>query len=356
MKILVYNVAAEDGGGLFVLKNFYEDVKRLNSDIEWTFFISADILESTDRIKIEVFKETKESWLKRWFFENYKLPKIIESENFDIVISLQNMPVKKCDKPQLVYLHQSLQYCPKKFSLLKSEERGLAIRQKLICGLIKKNIKKAKHVFVQTEWIKSATMDWVGFSEDEVTVVPVTLDINRVPVKPYVGQNSREFFYPARAEIYKNHKTVIEASKILKRKGIDDFRVIFTINSDAGVYEQKLSELSAGLPIDFIGNVEYEKIWDYYSRTILLFPSYLETCGLPMLEAKMAKGRIIASDTPFSHEALDGYANADFFEYNNAEQLAQKMKKVLADSIYYEVNSEPTREEPSLLEKMIEFI
>ena len=26
MKILVYDVAAEDGGGLFVLKNFYEEV------------------------------------------------------------------------------------------------------------------------------------------------------------------------------------------------------------------------------------------------------------------------------------------------------------------------------------------
>lgn len=356
MKILVYNVAAEDGGGLFVLKNFYNDVKKLNSDIQWTFFVSADILNPTDRIEIRVFKETKESWIKRWVFENFELPKIIETENFDVVISLQNMPVKKCDKPQLVYLHQSLQYCPKKFSLFRSEERGLAIRQKLICGLIKKNIKKAKHIFVQTEWIKNATMDWVGFSEDKITVVPVTFDINSVPVKPYTGHNSREFFYPARAEIYKNHKTVIEACKILKSKGIDDFRVIFTINPDSGVYERQLSELAEGLPVDFIGNVEYEDIWGYYSRTILLFPSYLETCGLPMLEAKAAKGRILASDMPFSHEALDGYANVNFFEYNNAEQLAQKMEEMLAGSNYHEVETEMMEFEQSLLKKMIEFI
>lgn len=49
MKILVYDVAAEDGGGLFVLKNFYEEVikdSEKHPNIEWIFLTSYKILES----------------------------------------------------------------------------------------------------------------------------------------------------------------------------------------------------------------------------------------------------------------------------------------------------------------------
>ncbi len=356
MKILVYDVAAEDGGGLFVLKNFYEDVRKLDSDIKWTFYVSADVLQPTENIEIKVFEKTKASWIHRLYFENFELPKLIKEAGFDVVISLQNMPVRRCNKPQLVYLHQSLQYCPIKFSLFKKEERALALRQKLICGLIKLNIRKSKHIFVQTQWIKDATLKWVGLKEDMVSIVPVQIDLSNVPVKPFVGQNSREFFYPARAEIYKNHKVIIEACKILVNKGINDFKVTLTINDNQSPYQNEIIKSAEGLPIEFIDAVTYADIWDYYSRTILLFPSYLETCGLPMLEAKYANGRILASDMPFSHEALDGYENADFFRYDDAHQLAQKMEKELNYSAYRNVENVAISKENGLLSAMMKYI
>ena len=356
MKILVYDVAAEDGGGLFVLKNFYEDVRKLNSDIKWTFYVSADVLEPSENIEVKVFEKTKASWLKRLSFETFELPKLIKENDFDLIISLQNMPVRRCNKPQLVYLHQSLQYCPIRFSLFKKDERALALRQKIICGLIKFNIKKSEHIFVQTQWIKKATLKWVGLDESKVSVVPVQIDLSNVPVKPFVGQNSREFFYPARAEIYKNHKVIIEACRILVNRGISDFKVTLTVNNQESPYQREIITLSEGLPIEFIDSVTYADIWEYYSRTILLFPSYLETCGLPMLEAKYAKGRILASDMPFSHEALDGYENVAFFKYDNAEELADKMERELNFASYREVESIESSNENGLLSAMMEFL
>lgn len=356
MRILVYDVAAEDGGGLFVLKKFYEDVKKLESDIKWTFYVSANVLESTKNIKIRVFEKTKVSWFHRFAFENYELPKLIKKEKFDVIISLQNMPVRRCNKRQLVYLHQSLQYCPIKFSLFKKDERALAFRQKLICGLIKKNLKKSEHIFVQTQWIKEATLDWINVKESQVSVVPVQIDLSNASVKPFAGENSREFFYPARAEVYKNHEVVINACRILVDKGIKDFKVIFTVNDNTSPYMKRIIELSKDLPIEFIDSLTYEDIWDYYSRTILLFPSYLETCGLPMLEAKCAGGRIIASDMPFSHEALDGYANADFFKYDDAGLLAEKMEKALNCSTYRKIENVVSNNENGLLSEMMAFL
>ncbi len=356
MKILVYDVAAQDGGGLFVLKNFYEDVKKNDSDIKWTFFTSTDVIKSTKNIEVRVFEKTKKSWIHRIIFEYFELPKIIKQDGYDVVISLQNMPVKRCDKPQLVYLHQSLQYCPIRFSLFKKDQRALAVRQKFICGLIKKSIRKSKHIFVQTQWIKDATVKWLNIEESLVSIVPVQIDLSNVPIKPFVGQKSREFFYPARPEIYKNHKVVIEACRILVEKGISDFKVVFTANDVANPYQKELVALSKGLPIEFIDSISYEDIWDYYSRTILVFPSYLETCGLPMLEAKYAKARILASDMPFSHEALDGYENAKFFKYDDAEQLAQKMEYELNCAVYRDTSVDISSNENGLLSAMMKFL
>lgn len=351
-KILIYDVAAEDGGGMFVLKSFYEDVKNSILDIEWTFFVSTNILEPTDKIQVNVFKSVKKSWLNRWWFENRQLPTLIREGRFDIIISLQNMPVKKCNVPQLVYLHQSLQYCPKHFSLLKSEERSLAFRQKFICRLIKKNIKFANHIFVQTDWIRKATIEWCGINEDKISVVPVSFDNIKFPIKKYTGQKSHIFFYPARAEKYKNHMVVVEACRLLSKKGIENYKVLFTISSNSGSYAKSIIENSQGLPIEFIGVIEAEKIWDYYCKSILLFPSYLETCGLPLLEAKAAGAKILTSDLPFSHEALDDYPNVMFFKYDDAQQLSEKMISSINNS-YFVYNQSKRQQANSLLNEML---
>lgn len=355
MKILVYDVAAEDGGGLFVLKKFYNDVLRKSpSNIEWIFMTSLDILKESENIKVFRYEGVKKSWGHRLIFENFYLPKIIKNLNLDLIISLQNMPIKRCKQRQFVYLHQSLQYCPKKFSFLRSEERGMAIRQHIICEIYKTALPMSDHIFVQTQWIKDATKKWLKWPEEKISVVPVSLDYSSVPVKKYKEKNCRDFFYPARAEMYKNHEIVIEACKKLIKRGVSDFKIYFTIKPGDNQYAEGLTRKSRGLPIEYIGMISYESMWDYYSKTILLFPSYLETCGLPMLEAKLAGAWILASDMPFSREALADYPNKEYFTYNNADSLAIKMKEFLDGKKYTITDPKGIVPDKGLLESMLE--
>lgn len=354
MKILVYDVAAEDGGGLFVLKEFYREVlERPEEGIEWTFMVSGDSISEASNVRVLRYDKVKKSWLHRLAFEYLELPGIIEQLAPDLVISLQNMPVKGCKRRQLVYLHQSLQYCPKRFSLLKSGERNLAIRQRILSLLIKDAMPRAEHIFVQTQWIKDATAKWLKRPAQDITIVPVTVPAD-VPVKPFAGQNAQRFFYPARAEQYKNHKLIIDACKRLAEHGVTNYEVIFTFLPEDSTYAAQLQQEAEGLPIQFIGTLSYEQVWDYYSKTVLLFPSYLETCGLPMLEARKAGAWVLASDMPFSHEALDGYANAVFFHHENAEQLADAMQQILENKLSYtDVENLPEKPKTSLLESML---
>lgn len=354
MKILVYDIAAEDGGGLFVLKQFFKEVLELNDSNEWIFLVSNDSIQSTDNILVINNENIKKSYFHRWIFETMQLKKILKDIAPDLIISLQNMPIRGCKVKQFTYLHQSLQYCPKRFSLLKPEERGLAIRQKIICNIYKKNLPKSEHIFVQTNWIKEATKKWLNMKNDQITVVPVAVDVPEGLIREYEGQKSKVFFYPARAEMYKNHSVIIDACKKLVESGLTDFKVLFTIKKEDGPYAEKIVELCKDLPIEFTGSIPYREMWDYYRKTILLFPSYLETCGLPMLEAKAAGGRILASDMPFSHEDLDGYENVMYFQYNDIDELAKKMRMNLEHPNYILSNDKRNENIKGLVESIME--
>ena len=330
MKILVNDVAAEDGGGIYVLKQFYREIaERKDKEIEWVILTSQNLFENTGKIKVLVHPEVKKSRLHRICFDLFTIKKILREEKPDIVISLQNTPIARCDLPQYVYLHQSVQFCPKKYSFLKAEERPTAIRQRLICELYRRQLPKAKHIFVQTKWMKKATAEWLHCKEDKITVVPVKAADPPENLLKEAGNAIKQFFYPARAESYKNHELIIEACQKLKEAGFENYKVIFTFHRDENAYAVSLAEAAKDLPIEFIGNIPHDDIWSYFVNACMIYPSYIETVGLPLLEARKAKGAILAADLPYAHEDLDGYDRASFFPYNNVQKLYEGMREYL---------------------------
>ena len=355
MKILVYDVAAEYGGAVTVLRDFYREVlEKSPRDIQWVFVVSQPVLEDTPQVKILRFSKPKKSRLHRLAFEHLDLPKILAAEKPDAVISLQNMPVARYGGRQFVLLHQSLQFCDRTFSFLKGEERSLAVQQRIICRIYRRTLPRAEHVFVQTRWMKEDTMRWLGWPEDKISVVPSRVRPPRLGA--YTGTGSRTFFYPAGADRYKNHDLVIAACKLLAGEGITDYRVIFTLPREGDPDAERIIRAARGLPIEFVGSLPHETVWEYYSGTVLLFPSYLETCGLPLVEARAAGAWILASDLPFAREVLEGYPNKAFFPYDGAEVLAQQMKAVLGGVPWQQPAPRTARTEVGLMESMLNII
>ncbi len=353
-KILVYDVAAENGGGLFVLKDFYQSACKYyekNKDITFIFITSFPLLEPVDGIEVLSFPWIKKSWLHRLYFEKIYIKKVLKNIVPNCIVSLQNTTVSHYKGKQYVYMHQSLQYCVKKFSFLKKNERALAVRQRIICKGYKKGLKKAEKIYVQTEWIREATQNWVQTDDEKFEIVPVRVTDIPTQIPIYEGLNKRCFFYPARAEVYKNHQVILDACQILKTWGITDYKVVFTVDENEGPYAKTLAENTHGLPIELIGAIPLEKVFSYYSSSILLFPSYLETCGLPLLEASAMGAVIIASDMSFCREGLKDYENVYYFDYFDATALATYMKKIIIGEIIYKEipNKIVEREEKNLL-------
>ena len=134
------------------------------------------------------------------------------------------------------------------------------------------------------------------------------------------------FFYPATGIPYKNHRIIIEACKALGKDANKDYSVIFTLREDQLDPETVKAIKEFGIPVSFIGAVKREKIFEYYSRSVLLFPSYIESYGLPLEEARLAGDIIFASDCAFSREILQGYNNAYYFNPFSASELADLMR------------------------------
>ena len=114
-------------------------------------------------------------------------------------------------------------------------------------------------------------------------------------------------------------------------KGLKDYEVIFTIRPDENAYTQNLYKYATehNLNVKFNGPIPREKVFEMYARSILFFPSYVESFGLPLLEAKLSGTYIMASDTPFCHEILDGYDKAEFFEELDYKKLGNLILEVI---------------------------
>ena len=229
---------------------------------------------------------------------------------------MQNTCIRGVKAKQTIYVHQSIPFQNiKKFSFFKKDEIKYAIIQYFIGFCIKSSIKYVDSIIVQTKWMKKAVIEQCKILENKIIIDMPKIDCSFN--KKFKESKNITFFYPTSNALYKNIDIIYDAVKLLNEEGINNFVVEITID---GISNNN---------IKCIGKISREEVFEKYSRSILLFPSYIETLGLPLLEAKSCCAPIIASDTVFSHELLDDYDNVFFFNPFNIENLKNVMKTYL---------------------------
>lgn len=318
MKVLVNAFAASSGGALSVLRSLYDFVvnDEAAKEHEWCFLLSEALIEETKHVEIRLVPEYK-AWKNRLYFDWFAGRSVIESVKPDVIFSLQNTYTYGCGAPQVLYMHQSIPFQrEKKFSFLKREESKLAVYQYLIGFLIKRSIRNAAATIVQTEWIKKQILEQVDVPAE--TVHAVFPCVRKLPVSAIRNHpEAKLFFYPASDELYKNHQTIVNAVRKLKKQGVEKFKVILT------------TEGTDTDQIVHLGKISFSEVLHWYSRATLLFPSYIETVGLPLLEAKQLGTLILVADCAYSKEVLRYYENAYYFDPFDSGKLASLMLQVM---------------------------
>ncbi|WP_238389674.1 glycosyltransferase [Virgibacillus sp. MSP4-1] len=327
---MVFDVPAESGGALTILNQYYQNAIN-DKDNEWIFVVSTPELQDTKDVKVLKYPWVKKSWFHRLYFDNFVAPKLVRKylTDTDEVISLQNTIIPKVKSFQTLYVHQPLPFVDIKFGM--RENLKFWIYQNIISNIIFRSIRKADRVIVQTKWMKESCLKKTKVTQGKIDIQEPKVNIEVKKKYKDTNLNKKIFFYPASGQSYKNHKVIVKATKALIEKGINNFEVYFTISKDDNKETRDIFALvmKYNLPIYFLGKIKLEEVYNYYSKSILIFPSYIETFGLPLLEAKLHQTRILASDCEFSHEILDGYDKVAFFNPMSSENLSQCMKQVI---------------------------
>lgn len=325
MKVAVIDVAASCGGAASILMEFYQYIKENISDIEWYFVLSQPLIEPTKEIHVVLCPDVKKNWINRLTFDVIDARRVLKQINPDLVLNLQNTTVRSGKTVQFLYVHQSIPFQKlKRFSFLKKEERIYAVYQYVIGSMIKKSIKKADRVFVQTEWMKDAVSSYT--LKSKIDKISPRIEIPEGIGEDPVVMDGKHFFFPANKMPYKNHKVIMDAVRILSARDVSDITVSFTLGE-----EEKVPN---GLKqIQCIGSQSRETVMQMYTRNVLVFPSYIETFGLPLAEARAVGGLILAADTPFARELLNGYENVYYFDPFDANELAALMEQVISKEI-----------------------
>lgn len=311
MRIMVFDVPAEFGGALTILKQYYAKAVD-DTENEWIFIISKPELEERDNIKVLKFPWVKKSWLHRLWFDNAMAKKLIKKYNPDKIISLQNTVINTKLCFQELYVHQALIFSEKRFTL--KENPKFWVYQNIISKLIIRSVKKADKVVIQTNWMKEGIIKLANVDEKKIAIEVPKVELQK-DLK-FEKTDKISFFYPAGASVYKNHKVIYDAVKILRDKGYNNFKIYLTLEKNDNRFDEN---------IEFCGYMSKEQVNENYKKSALLFPSYIESFGLPLLEARTYGCPVIASDCSFSREILNGYDRAQFFNPFSSEELADKM-------------------------------
>lgn len=324
MRFVVDDVAATPGaGGVYsILSDFYMDIINNDHENEWFFILAGKYFPESKNVKIIERSDLKRSKLKKLLFERFYGHKMINSLNPDVYISLQNIATYNVKaKKQIVYLHQPVPFeKERRFSFLKKNERALAVYQRLIGKFIKLSISQVQPiVIVQTKWMKRVLLEQTKEKADNIVISHPQINID-TNLEKFEG-NGKQFFYPASNFIYKNHELIYRAIKLLKNDNINDFHVDFTLDKEQLKFQDS--------NINYIGHISRQEVMKMYDTHVLLFPSYIESFGLPLIEAALHADIILAADTEFSRELLSKYTNVYYYPYDDAKKLEILMKDVI---------------------------
>jgi len=181
---------------------------------------------------------------------------------------------------------------------------------------------------VQSHWMQQARTISNRVDSSRIVVVPVGCDVSLCPAGEMeksdmagVGQGVR-FFYPASALPYKNFEVAIQALILLRAQG-HHAELVLTITGMENDYARRIMALAKPLgdAVQFCGPISRRSALLMLQQSILVFPSIIETFGLPLLEARKLGSWVIAADTPFARKILDGYRRAHFLLASRVRNL-----------------------------------
>ena len=275
------------------------------------------------------FPYAKRSWFLRFYHEYWLFRRLSQKLKPELWLSLHDMTPNVIAKRRAVYCHNPAPF----YSLTLREawiEPIFACFNLFYRWIYWFNIQKNDYVIVQQNWMRLKFQSMFNL-RNIVVAYPEVPEPPVSAIRLVKDKNLHSFFYPSFPRVFKNFEVICEASKKLIECGVNNFEVILTIDGSETHYSKSIVKRYKNISqLKFIGRQNRKKIYDLYqSADCLIFPSKLETWGLPITEFKFLQRPILAANLEYAHETVGSYIHVRFFDPNDSVALSQNMLSVI---------------------------
>jgi glycosyltransferase involved in cell wall biosynthesis len=212
-------------------------------------------------------------------------------------------------------------------------------------NILKKSLPRALAVITNCEIIKNRISFFYKVLEERIFIIDHkpsnSISEFKIPemniqtdVRKRLKIPKDYIFYPAMYLPHKNHKTVMDALKILKNEN-RNFKLVFCGNdigyvSNLKKYSKKLNLSDEILFLNFINDEDLPYL--YLDASILVMTSLIGPTNIPPWEAFKMKKPVIYSDLPGIREVLGDAVH--YVNPMNSVDVAKAIKKILDDQNY----------------------
>lgn len=324
MKIGIDVRKIEDTGIGRYIENLVENLLKMDTRHEYFLFFSP---ESANRFDYPESKVTKiiETSGKYSFREHLSLSSKAKSAGLDLFHSPHYVLPMFLKTKSVVTIHDLIHIIDPAFGLAQRAYAKFMIRSA---------ISKAEALITVSEHTKSNMVEILGAPENKIHVIPNgggadferTTDEKLGEILDSLGLKKGYYLFVGSDRPHKNLKAVERVLDLMN----DDTRFVI---AGRVLDENKKIFSRFGKRALFMGAMEKEELQALYSGAeALLFPSYLEGFGLPILEAMACKTPVVTSNRSSMPEVAGDAAR--LVDPDDAEAMAAALDKIRSDKVY----------------------
>lgn len=257
--------------------------------------------------------------------------------------------------PRVIAEHRAV-YCQTSFPFLKLKANDWRFDYKIgLFGLFTRlayriNIKKNDYLIVQAKWLREGFARMFKLPRERFIVAPPERKHHHTVAPEHKKQEVYTFFYAATPDCHKNFELICQAAQLLEETiGKGRFRVVLTVKGTENSYAQWLHKQWGEVDsIVFHGFMDKETLYNHYAMAdCLIFPSRIETWGLPISEYAQYDKPMLLADLPYAYETAAGSQQVAFFNPENPNELKGMMLRLIEDdTCFLETVEKKEIEEP----------
>jgi len=330
-KLILYAPNVHTGGG----KTLLMCLLRAIEDRECLLILDQRLEHS--KIKNNILAKVHASFGSRF---NAELLLKNNAQTGDTILCFNSMPpLFKSKARVIVYFHNKHMIGDIKLMLNEGFKAIFRLTiERILAKIFYKNVDK---YIVQSQSMKRNLDFYYSKKMSPVSIYPFADDLDSSSIQKV--QSKYEFIFVSVGLKHKNHLNLLKAWTYLAKNGIFP-RLTLTLPKDNNVSNnsEALGEMNRlidkyHLNIENLGWVDPQQVLQIYSSSkALIYPSIMESFGLPLIEAKSIGLPIIASELDYVRDVCSPIETFDPSSYVSIARAVMRFLKLQAieDSVY----------------------